>query len=49
MRRDAELKVIVRMAIAWWSETEGALCESVEDKDGELSGDVVHAVVGPIK
>jgi hypothetical protein len=48
MSRDAELKVIVRMTIAWWSETEGALCESVEGEDGELSGNVVHAVVGPI-
>jgi hypothetical protein len=46
MRRDAELKMIIRMAMAWRSETEGPLCESADGKDGELGGDIVHAVVG---
>ena len=39
--------MIIRMAMAWRSETEGPLCESVDGEDGELSGDNVHAVVVP--
>jgi hypothetical protein len=46
MRRDAALKMIIRMAVAWRSETGGPLCESVDGESGELGGDVVHGVVG---
>jgi len=37
------------MAMAWRRETEGPLCESVDGEDGELCGDIVHAVVGPLE
>jgi hypothetical protein len=49
MRRDAELKTMIRMAVARRSETEGPLCESVDGEGGELGGDVVHGVVGPVE
>lgn len=32
------------MAVAWRSETEGPLCESVDGEGGELGGDIVHGV-----
>jgi len=41
--------MIIRMAIARRSETEGPLCESVDGEGGELGGDIVHAIVGPLK
>ena len=34
---------MIKMAMG--GETEGPQCESVDGEDGELSGDIVHAVV----